>query len=180
MKTNTMMRVASVLLVAVLLSTCAISGTFAKYTSTYTGGATATVAAWAFEMNEEEIANDFTFNLGDTVTEIGGSDEAEVDLSKKVIAPGTEGSFQIKLDNLSDVTAAYDISIELDDRQDGKQNPPVIFTFPSADSEGEIKYGEEKTITVNWKWDWDENTVENQYAGLELTATIEIVLTQVN
>ena len=31
MKTNIMMRVASTLLIAVLLSTCAISGTFAKY-----------------------------------------------------------------------------------------------------------------------------------------------------
>ena len=39
MKKNTMMRIASVLLVAVLLSTCAISGTFAKYTSQYTGSA---------------------------------------------------------------------------------------------------------------------------------------------
>ena len=44
MKKNTMMRVASVLLIAVLLSTCAISGTFAKYVTQYSATASARVA----------------------------------------------------------------------------------------------------------------------------------------
>ena len=46
MKKNRMMRVASALLVAVLLTTCAISGTFAKYVSTATGEDAARVAYW--------------------------------------------------------------------------------------------------------------------------------------
>ena len=44
MKTNKMMRLASVLLVAVLLSTCAISGTFAKYVTTKEASDSARVA----------------------------------------------------------------------------------------------------------------------------------------
>ena len=44
MKTNKMMRIASVLLVAVLLTTCVISGTFAKYTTTVSATSTANVA----------------------------------------------------------------------------------------------------------------------------------------
>ena len=43
MKKNIMMRVASALLIAVLLTTCAISGTFAKYVSTASGSDTARV-----------------------------------------------------------------------------------------------------------------------------------------
>ncbi|MBR2445478.1 MAG: hypothetical protein IKB28_02285 [Clostridia bacterium] len=46
MKKNTMMRVASVLLVAVLLSTCVISSTFAKYVTSVNGSDSARVAKW--------------------------------------------------------------------------------------------------------------------------------------
>ena len=63
MKTNKIMRIASGLLVAVLLSTCVISGTFAKYVSTYDGTDSARVATWAFEIDGEALANDFKFDL---------------------------------------------------------------------------------------------------------------------
>ena len=56
MKKNTMMRIASVLLVAVLLSTCVISGTYAKYTSTVTTSDSARVAYWGFNSSTVEIA----------------------------------------------------------------------------------------------------------------------------
>ena len=48
MKKNIMMRLSALLLVAVLLTTCVISGTFAKYTTTDSATDTATVAAWGF------------------------------------------------------------------------------------------------------------------------------------
>ena len=57
MKKNVMMRVASVLLVAVLLTTCAISGTFAKYTTGDAGHDTARVAKWGVTIT----ANGTTF-----------------------------------------------------------------------------------------------------------------------
>ena len=44
MKKNKMMRIASVLLVAVILTTCAISGTFAKYVTSGNGSDNARVA----------------------------------------------------------------------------------------------------------------------------------------
>ena len=46
MKKNKMMRIASVLLVAVLISTCAIAGTYAKYVTRASGEDTARVAKW--------------------------------------------------------------------------------------------------------------------------------------
>ena len=51
MKKNKMMRIASVLLVAVLLTTCAISGTFAKYVTTASGTDTARVAKWGVDID---------------------------------------------------------------------------------------------------------------------------------
>ena len=50
MKKNTMMRIASVLMVAVLLSTCAISSTFAKYVSSDSATDTARIAKWGVEV----------------------------------------------------------------------------------------------------------------------------------
>lgn len=46
MKKNIMMRLSAVLLVAVLLTTCVISGTWAKYTKTGAADETARVAAF--------------------------------------------------------------------------------------------------------------------------------------
>lgn len=50
MKKNVMMRVASALLVAVLLTTCSISGTFAKYVTEDAGADQARVAKWGVEL----------------------------------------------------------------------------------------------------------------------------------
>ena len=53
MKKNKMMRIASVLLIVTLLSTCAISGTFAKYVTKATGEDAARVAKWGITIDVE-------------------------------------------------------------------------------------------------------------------------------
>ena len=91
MKKNLMMRVASALLVAVLLTTCAISGTFAKYVTSATSNDHARVAYWGFQSsNTLDITNLFsdsykgkTDNTKDVVKSADGDD---------VIAPGTTGT----------------------------------------------------------------------------------------
>lgn len=63
MRKNRMMRLASVLLVCVLLTTSVISGTFAKYTTTSSVNDSARVAYWGFKQTSEtEIA---LFDHGD-------------------------------------------------------------------------------------------------------------------
>ncbi|MBR4072293.1 MAG: hypothetical protein IKK26_07045 [Clostridia bacterium] len=96
MKKNLMMRAASVLLVAVMLTTCAISGTFAKYV---TAGPAATdsarVAKWGVTINatgvmfsdsyKDEATTYTAGETGDAITvqaNIAGTD---------IVAPGTEG-----------------------------------------------------------------------------------------
>ena len=86
MKKNVMMRVASALLVAVLMTTCAISGTFAKYTSKTTDTATARVAKWGWGSTSVTIDDLFLTAYGDTVASAN---------SEAVIAPGTNNSAEI-------------------------------------------------------------------------------------
>ena len=50
MKKNRLMRIAALLLVLTLATSCFVGGTFAKYTSTATGSDTATVAKWDIQL----------------------------------------------------------------------------------------------------------------------------------
>ena len=84
MKKNVMMRAASALLVAVLLTTCAISGTFAKYTTSATGTDKARVAKWGFEAaGSVEITDLFDYS------DPGVHNNGQV---TGLIAPGTTNS----------------------------------------------------------------------------------------
>ena len=94
MKKNKMMRIASVLLVAVLLSTCAISGTFAKYVTTDSGSDTARVAKWGvtvvaggnlFGKNYEAKTNEGGNQISASV-----ANSADTSESDKIVAPGTK------------------------------------------------------------------------------------------
>ena len=98
MKKNTMMRVASALLVAVLLTTCAISGTFAKYITEKESTDTARVAkfgvdlavtvdgAFATEYDADTTAND---EHGVAIAKTVVASSADQD---NLVAPGTEGN----------------------------------------------------------------------------------------
>lgn len=100
MKKNVMMRVASALLVAVLLTTCTISGTFAKYTTEATGADSARVAYWGFQ-NDAALTFDLFANTYDG--SVTGQDNADV------VAPGTskttDFSFAFKENAAKSITA---------------------------------------------------------------------------
>lgn len=92
MKKNKMMRIASVLLIAAMLSTCVISGTFAKYVTSGTGTDSARVAKWGVEV----IANGSAFGYFYKSAEgtISSEYEAATDSvassnGEKLVAPGT-------------------------------------------------------------------------------------------
>ena len=90
-KKNNALRAASTLLVAVLLSTCAISGTFAKYVTSGSGTDSARVAKWGVEITAtgetfaKSYAKDDTSFTVDTYTVVSAADD-------KVVAPGTNGN----------------------------------------------------------------------------------------
>lgn len=86
MKKNKMMRIASVLLIVTILSTCAISGTFAKYVVKGTGEAQAQVARWGIQISMDgDTLFSNKYAKSDTGTGIAVLAKGDYD----VVAPGT-------------------------------------------------------------------------------------------
>ncbi len=167
MKTNKMMRIASFLLVAVILTTCAISGTFAKYVSQATGTDTASVAKWDIKVEDKQIAvspnTTVTFDVFNTLT--GEQNVAKTDGT--LIAPGTQGSFELNIVNNSEVTAEYKVTYTQE-----ANNIPLKFALTNTnetvweDSIADLNMTNFETIamtngtasiTIYWKWDFTDN-----------------------
>lgn len=97
MMKNKMMRIASVLLVAVLLSTCAISGTFAKYITSKESTDTARVAKFGVDLGvtvDGAFATEYDADV--TVTDKDGAAIAKTVVASStdqdnLVAPGTKG-----------------------------------------------------------------------------------------
>ena len=106
MKKNVMMRVASLLMVCVLATTCGISGTFAKYVTADDGSDFARVAKFGVVI-EADSFDMFKANYDDTVVSLGETDD--------LIAPGTEGEFgSISITGTPEVTVDVDIVATVD------------------------------------------------------------------
>ena len=111
MKKNLMMRLASFLLVAVLISTSAISGTYAKYVTTASGSDTARVAKWGvqvavsgalFSDSYVEVADGNTPGSTDLTVKSSNSD--------KLVAPGTKNTEGITFS----ITGKPEVSVQID------------------------------------------------------------------
>ena len=142
-----------------LVTACLLGGTMAKYVTEVTGTGSATVAKWSFKANEK--TDTFTVDLAKTAyTNINNTDGNK-------IAPGTEGSFDIKLDaSGSDVAVDYTIAFS------NLQNKPTNLKFYSDENmateiadltnttalNGEIKLADISkpvTKTIYWKWAYE-------------------------
>jgi len=107
MKKNIMMRLSAILLVAVLLTTCVISGTWAKYVTTSDEATdSATVARWGIEMT---VTGDDAVYDDDKTT----PDATAKVLTNALCAPGTyEKLTTFTLTGTPEV--AYEISVVVD------------------------------------------------------------------
>ncbi len=99
---NTMMRIASILMVVALLTACVISGTFAKYVTKAEGSDTARVAkfgvviaadeaelfATKYATDEKKVNEDDVVYTGEFSVVAFAAEGADAD---KVVAPGTKG-----------------------------------------------------------------------------------------
>lgn len=131
MKKNKAMRLASALLVLTLLTTCAISGTFAKYTTSTAGTDNARVAYWGFDQGATTNIDLFDGEY-DNVKSSGA-----VDGFANVIAPGTEKSttFAFGYTNYKDnkITApevAYTFTV----------NPTITGSYAALDANKSFKW----------------------------------------
>ena len=109
MKKNKMLRIASVLLVAVLLTTCAISGTFAKYTTSKSAADEARVAKWGVEVTA--VGNDAFATKYEDAADANGT---KVISDVKVVAPGTNGQLgKITIEGEPEVMVNVDVNATL-------------------------------------------------------------------
>ncbi|NCC00816.1 MAG: hypothetical protein EOM34_09070 [Clostridia bacterium] len=92
MKKNKMMRAASALMVATLLTTSVISGTFAKYVTSGNASDEARVAKWGVTVTatSSTMFSD-TYKKTDTAYTLGDNTVVG-EASAKVVAPGTSGN----------------------------------------------------------------------------------------
>ena len=113
-------KIFAILLLLVMIVLMLIVGTYAKYTTELEGSDSTVVAKWAWQINDTDVSKsdtEFSFNLFDTIKDTkDGKNETDVKATK--IAPGTKGSFEIKVENLSEVNANYNLTLKETKGQD--------------------------------------------------------------
>lgn len=209
MKKNKMMRLASILLVCVLLTTSVIGGTFAKYITTNETSDSARVAHWGFNS-----AANVEFDLFDVSDDTGVAADG-------LIAPGTSNEVTFTLVNADAATApevAYKITVDttgtteslsaeleeaLSFTLDGKDYATwgelvtAIKTL-SGEADGSKEYAPKTEVpaafangathTIGWAWAFERSDDEGDtslgnkaIAELEeLTLAIKITVEQIN
>ncbi len=172
-----------------------VASSYARYTKTISGNDEAIVAK--FDVSADNLTE--TINLFDCVDE-----DAVLD-TEGLVAPGTKGSFTTTLNNDSEVTVSYALSIA----ETNSNNIPIVYsleengTYVSAsefaslalakgtlDFEGTTKADPvtSKQLTVYWKWAIDgdngADTILGESAATAtrptLKATISVDFTQVD
>ena len=146
------------------------------------GEDTARVAKWSFNVSDKNIvatSDKFTFDLFKTITDNDGS-LGETDIALQdgtIIAPGTSGSFDIVIENTSEVTAQYaiDYTVEKSD-----QSLPIQFCVSDdtwtddladvvANDTTKLKYANDSdddkvTIKVKWRWAFERGADDTEKA----------------
>ena len=176
MKRNKVMGLAVILLLLTVLTTCTITGTFAKYASKTTGEDTAAVAKWSFKVNDEEIATvgeqteTKSFNLFGTNTKL---------------VPEATGSIEIKLENTSEVNAQATVELQ----ETNANNVPIKYStelngsfVDLADLEiatNTLAPNGSETVTLYWKWvtETDEKDTAIGIAAREGNVNVKVTTT---
>lgn len=132
MKKNVMMKLASFLLVGVMLSTSAISGTYAKYVTADEGSDTARVAKFGVEVSVSgsTFANEYAKD--DNSFTLAANSVVSCDSDENVVAPGTQDEMAaIEITGTPEVAVrvTYDATVDLNDNwvdEDGNFYCPLI------------------------------------------------------
>ena len=176
MRKNKMMRLASALLVAVLLTTCAISGTFAKYVTAETGSDSARVAKWGVTI--EATGDMFETQEEGSVGGVPGKLTVKSSTKDKLVAPGMSGTMAaiavkgspevaVRITHVATVTISG-WAITGDDFY-----CPLIVTVNSNELNG-LSYDSAAEFAAAIKGAIDAHTVEYE-AGTDLTTNADEV-----
>lgn len=177
-------RLAAVAVVLCLITMSLTSGTLAKYASEASGNATATVAAWKVAFKDgsgaefNDSSNKLELNLKDTNQETANL------VATDKIAPGTKGSFDLKVDGTgTEVAFTYTIELDVSSCTDA---PLVFYKDSIADANkvtatdnkitvtGDVMADDTGTVatqTIWWQWDPDKTDVQDTAYGTASAST---------
>lgn len=191
MRTNKTLRIASVLLIAVLMTTCIIGGTFAKYTSNLAVTAKQGIATWnvTLDSNDLDTATEgIQINLADTVLDTNG--EAETDVKSGLIAPGTNGSFKIGIKNASQVKANAVLTLTVPTLPTGMTLKNGATNLSAGVQTVNVALDMEQSaateVEFTWEWVYDTETAgandtnDLTFQGQTLSIPVAIAVTQVD
>ncbi len=182
MKKNVMMRVASVLLVAVMLTTCVISGTFAKYVTSGEATDSARVAKWGVTVT----ANGQMFTTEETG--IVNSVTAKTVLSsnaENVVAPGMSGSLvSVELAGTPEVAVEvkYEATLVLNYWTiSGVEYCPIVFTvagetYGTNDTDATHKSANVAALIVAVEEAIEDGYTAEYAAGKDLTSVTDLAV----
>ena len=190
MKENKTTRLLTIALIIALIALILVASSYAKYLSSGTGSDSARVAKWSFKVGGTDVVatDTFTFDLFKTITDTDGK-TAETDIvsanSDKVIAPGTSGSFDLVLENKSEVSAKYGIEYTVTNTatipvqfsvDGGKTWTDSLTNVVASDADTKLAANNgSKTITVQWKWAYEGNDDTTDVTlGKDGTAKLQI------
>jgi len=147
---NKILKISLAVLLLAIVTISIISGTLAKYVETVSGTDSARVAKFAYTAEvagTELTTTPVAINLFNTVndTEVYGA-SANINNTEKLVAPGTVGSFDIDVSNLSEtkVKVTYAFS------EENTGNIPIVYFLKQGST---IKYysaevAKNSTVTV--------------------------------
>ena len=141
MRKNRTMRLAALLLVLTLITSCFVGGTFAKYTSSASATSSARVAYWGFNSTETVELGLFDF-----------TDSGILNSEENLIAPGSSHEIELKLvPGIADASKAPEVAYKVQIDTNGSVSP-VYDTFGGTDGRIEwyIKVGDETTTYTSW------------------------------
>lgn len=167
MKKNRLFILGIFTVMVALVSLSLVSGTWAKYTSSVSASDSATVAKWAWEINDNKVGTDtVTFDLFGTIYDTKDS-AAESDVKAGLIAPGTKGSLTFVVENLSEVNAVYSMHFtcaeevaQIQYSTDGTTWKENLSDLNITDKPIAMETGSE-TITIYWQWRYEVDEATN-------------------
>lgn len=206
MKKLSTSKVAVLMLALTLITSCFVGGTFAKYTAKITAEDTARVAKFevsAFGETIDAVSDTTTVNLFevDKVYDLDGADfdapVADADIKTAtdgtpIIAPGSWGKFSFDVENTSEVNVTYEVAYtatendvplywSVDNGNTWEDNIADLDVAATA-----LDMGDDATITVLWKWDFEgvNNDADDTALGFDGTAApsvkVDVTFTQVD
>lgn len=193
MKKNKLFIAGLVTVFVALCSLTLVSSTWAKYTSTATGSDSARVAEWKWTYNGNAIDlssqnPSVSFDLFTTIKDTAGANEADV--AANLIAPGTSGSFKLTFANASEVNAKLALAFTSVETVEQIQYSIDDSTWVEnisdlSVSEQPVNMNAEYSITIYWKWLFENNvdstdTADGIAGNVEHSVTVTATFEQVD